>query len=196
MLRCFALAGSKALPTESENVQLVKQAQSGTPEGDAAFSLLIARHTPLVHALATRYACDAFDTEDLSQEGFLGLMSAIRTFCPDKAASFRTYASVCVRNRIISHLRKQTSLPTAQQEQLIQQEKPQADPMLQLIEQEAAGALQNRLKQLLSPFEYQILLMHLCSFSYQEMAQRLQTTPKAVDNAWQRIRRKCDQLLA
>ena len=173
--------------------QLVEQTQGNQTNSAAAFSLLVARYTPLVRHIAAHYSANTSDVDDLAQEGFLGLLAAIRTFSSQQSAAFRTYASVCIRNRIISHLRKQTAAVALAE---TPDTEPQADPISRLIDREAATALQARLKQLLSPFEYQILLMHLSSYSYQEMASKLQTTPKAIDNAWQRVRRKCRKLLA
>lgn len=181
-------------PPEVCDEHLVAQTQGNQTNSATAFSLLAARYTPLVRQLAARYGGNGIDTDDLAQEGFLGLLAAIRTFSPDQSACFRTYASVCIRNRIISHLRKQTAAPAPLPD--APEAEPQADPISRLIDQEAAAALQAQLKSLLSAMEYQILLMHLRSFSYQEMASRLHTTPKAIDNAWQRVRRKCRHLLA
>lgn len=83
--------------------QLARLAGAGNEE---AFSLLIERCSPMIRMQAKRYLVSNLDAEDLAQEGFLGLLSAVRTYDPEKKASFQTYASVCIRHRMVSALRR------------------------------------------------------------------------------------------
>ena len=71
-------------------------------EGDAAAEeTLIDRYARLVRICARPFFLAGGDSEDLTQEGMLGLLSAIRRFDPKGSTPFRTFAEVCIRNRII-----------------------------------------------------------------------------------------------
>ena len=75
-------------------------------EGDrSAEELLVTRYTRLVRKIARPYFLIGGDSEDLTQEGMIGLMRAIREYSPERAASFRTFAERCIRSRLSSALR-------------------------------------------------------------------------------------------
>ena len=188
------MAEKALLPVNGSDEQLLSRAHEDPAAGGAAFSLLMARYTPLVQSLAAQYS--KADRDDLAQEGFLGLLAAMQTFQPQKAACFRTYATVCIRNRMISLLRRQHTQPACVQDPDDAAEVTLPDPASQLIDRESAAALHTKLRSVLSALEYKVLMLHLSSYSYEEIAQRLQIPVKAVDNAWQRVRRKCLSLLA
>ena len=63
---------------------------------------LVIRYNRLVRVCARPYFLAGGDSEDLIQEGMVGLLAAIREYDPSKAASFRTYAEVCIKNRLLS----------------------------------------------------------------------------------------------
>ena len=68
---------------------------------EEAFSLLVSRCTGMIQFLATAFRQSGVDAEDLAQEGLLGLLFAARTFRENGGAAFRTYASVCIRRRML-----------------------------------------------------------------------------------------------
>ena len=70
-----------------------------------AEEILAVRYHRLVRICARPYFLAGGDSEDLIQEGMMGLLSAIREFAPEKGSSFRTYAETCIRNRILSAIR-------------------------------------------------------------------------------------------
>ena len=75
-------------------------------EGDRnAEELLVTRYTRLARKIARPYFLIGGDSEDLTQEGMIGLMRAIREYSPERAASFRTFAERCIRSRLSSALR-------------------------------------------------------------------------------------------
>ena len=63
---------------------------------------LVIRYNRLVRVCARPYFLAGGDSEDLIQEGMVGLLAAIREYDPSKTASFRTYAEVCIKNRLLS----------------------------------------------------------------------------------------------
>ena len=76
--------------------QLVLNAQSDK----TAIGELIARYICTVEFLAKKYGAEVH--EDLVQEGLMGLLGAVRTYREDKNAKFSTYATKCIKNKIIS----------------------------------------------------------------------------------------------
>lgn len=94
-------------PDKQSDEALARRAGKGDED---AFACLVHRHMPMVLGLAARYRGPWLEPEDLAQEGLLGLLSAVGTYRPDGTASFATYASVCVRHRIISAVKRAGSL--------------------------------------------------------------------------------------
>ena len=167
----------------------IAQAAAGDQE---AFALLVHRMMPLIHDQIRRIGCDGLEDEDLAQEALMGLLAAVRTYRPDGGATFTTYATACIRHRLLSVARRHG--PRVGREQPLEEsdDLPDTvvDPTLQVQEREALDSLLARLQSRLTTLEYRVLLLRLSDFSYAEIAARLGITVKAVDNAVQRIRRK------
>ena len=71
----------------------------------AAEEALVLRYARLVRVCSRPFFLAGGDSEDLIQEGMLGLLSAIREFRSDRGAQFRTFADLCIRRRIVSAVR-------------------------------------------------------------------------------------------
>ncbi|MBQ6830537.1 MAG: sigma-70 family RNA polymerase sigma factor [Clostridia bacterium] len=174
-----------------EDEQLVLLAREGDEE---AFVFLVTRCMPMLQRLAGEYRSSQFDCDDLVQEGLLALLSAVRSYRSEKAVAFRTYAYTCVRNRMISSLRQSgtmaNDLLVKEDEPYVPAENDQSDPAVMLLRREALEDLRQKLRSLLTPLEYRVLMLYVGAFSYQEIAARLRISVKAVDNALQRLRRK------
>ena len=183
---------------------------SATAGDRRAEELLVIRHSRLVRACARPYFLAGGDSEDLIQEGMLGLLAAIREFSPQKNVAFRTYAELCIRRRMISAVRaaqggKHTPLNTyvslelslfvGNQDQsffgtaLSRQENPEDV----IINQEKLRTLKTWLSRRLTELENQILGFYLNGLSYSEIAKEVNRSTKSVDNAVQRIRKKVAQ---
>lgn len=173
---------------------------------------LVMRYNRLVRVCARPYFLAGGDSEDLIQEGMVGLLNAIREYDPGKGSSFRTYAETCIRNRILSAIRaaardKHTPLNhyvsyetplldgNTDSYPLSASRQPQQNPEDMLISREERRERLGTLKGQLSGFEAQILDLYLRGLSYVEIASEVDRSPKAVDNAVQRIRRKVAQQL-
>ncbi len=173
--------------------QLVQAAQSGA---DEALAELISRCEPMVRMQATKFCRFDLAQEDLAQEGLLALLSAVNGFDISKKVSFDTFASVCVRNRMIAATKKYSaenhiSLDDWEIDTLNSHHGDgQVDPASMLIRRDEEERLMRHLKTVLTELEYQILLHRLASYSYAEISRIFQVTEKAVDNAMQRVRRK------
>lgn len=190
---------SNTSSTESlSDEQLVALVVQGN--GDA-FAKLVSRCTPMIQQQAAKLRVSWLDTEDLAQEGLLGLYSAAQSYRENKNAKFRTYAYVCIRHRMLSAVQKAAgdhANVVADIHELADDASyaliGQASPESLLVERDENARLMQRIQKLLSDMEYQVLMLHLGAFRYDEIAYRLNISTKAVDNALQRIRRKLSRL--
>ena len=171
---------------------------------------LVTRYTRLVRTCARPFFLAGGDSEDLIQEGMVALIKAVREFAPDKAATFRTFAEICIRNRLYSVLRASARDKHKALNQSISLDTPdfdsnsytsgtsslaQRDPEDFLIDREHTAALLAGVRKQLSEFEAKILGYYLDGLSCREIAETVGKPPKSVDNAVQRIRRKVAQQL-
>ena len=106
----YYIGGSEALPPpltkEEEEVLLNK-----LPKGDqAARSLLIERNLRLVVYIARKFENTGINIEDLISIGTIGLIKAVNTFNPEKKIKLATYASRCIENEILMHLRRNNKI--------------------------------------------------------------------------------------
>ncbi len=191
---CVSVCGVILLNEREPSLALLRQAATGDQE---AFARLTRRMMPLIHTQIRRLHGAALEEDDLLQEALLGLLAAVRSYRPEAGALFTTYATTCIRHRLVSAARR--SAPRTQREQPLDADTPltdrRHDPALHLQEQEDAIQLQQRLRRRLTPLEYQVLLARLQNRSYQEIADRLGVGKKTVDNAVQRLRRKLSSAL-
>jgi len=163
---------------------------------------LVSEYAWLVRACARPYFLAGGDSEDLIQEGMLGLLSAIRTYNPDKGAKFTTYAEFCIRRRIYSAIKLASGNKHTPLNSYISLESSQFDesdtqsayflrvPEDKVIAREQAGEVEKLLYGALSRFESGVLELYLDGMSYKDMAVRLGKSDKSIDNAVQRIKKK------
>lgn len=168
---------------------------------------LVVRYTRTVRVCARPYFLAGGDSEDLIQEGMVGLLHAIREYDPDREASFRHYAQVCIQNRLISAIKAAARDKHTPLNNYVSFETPLFDgftihdtcgidhrrlenPEDTLIGREEVRERMNVLQDRLSGFEARILRLYLSGLSYSEIAAEVKRSPKSVDNAVQRIRRK------
>lgn len=187
--------------------QLCSMAASGDR---VAEEVLVTRYTRLVRTCARPFFLAGGDSEDLIQEGMVALIKAVREYAPEKAATFRTFAEICIRNRLYSVLRASARDKHKALNQSISLDTPdfdsnsytsgtsslaQRDPEDFLIDREHTAALLAGVRKQLSEFEAKILEYYLDGLSCREIADTVGRSPKSVDNAVQRIRRKVAQHL-
>lgn len=168
-------------------------------DGDrAAEETLILRYSRTVRSCARPLFLAGGDSEDLTQEGFLGLLDAIREYRPDRDAAFATFAQVCIRNRLRSAVRSAGREKHAVLNAALSWERDHVEPAVAaplgpeelLIAREDWAEELGRLEANLSPLEREILEHYLRGLSYREIAQATHRSAKSVDNAVQRIRKK------
>lgn len=155
---------------------------------------LVKRYLRPVRVCARPYFLAGGDSEDLIQEAMFCLLKAIREFDPSRDARFKTFAEVCIRNRIRSAVTNAARSKHAPLNDSVPFESPMlgvgASPEEQYISREEETELLACLEQRLSPLEHQVLELFLLGLSYQEISEQMGRSIKSVDNAVQRIRRK------
>ena len=174
-------------------------------EGDrTAEEVLAERCSHLVKSCARPFFLAGADSEDLIQEGMLGLLKAIRSYDASHGVPFEAYARVCIRSRIYSAVRSAAAdkhnplnhSESISQKPLIDDTRELSaslsgsDPAVLVIHVEEQEERLRLLESRLSSFEKKVLALFLEGLSYPDMAQQLRRPLKSVDNAIQRIRRK------
>ncbi len=173
---------------------------------EAAMGTLLKKYNPMVKREARTMFLVGGDTEDLIQEGMIGLFGAISDYDPKKGASFSTFARLCVERRIIKAIaasKSQKNIPlnnalsidsTEDEEGISLYEKLESelisDPEELVIAREATSELIADIREKLSKMENTVLDYYLDGLNYTEIAAIMGKQPKAIDNAIQRIRKK------
>lgn len=167
---------------------------------DSAIAELIKRIMPLARAKAAMYSHSDLNTEDLVQEGMFGFMTALKTYDPNKSTAFKTYAGVCINNRILSLLRRSNSakiiphdIVSSIDDENANLQDYTSDPQLIFLQNEDMENLQGLIKEVLSPFEQKVLDYRLSGCSYEEISKELSVSTKSVENALGRVRRKLNE---
>lgn len=174
---------------------LAKAAQRGDK---AAEEELLHRYANLVRAAARRYFLQGGETEDLIQEGMIGLYSAIRDYKAEKNGSFASFACVCVSHRILDAVRssaKKRNLPLNTSVPLLAAEGVAAadDPLDRMIRLENNREFIGKMTGVLSDLEYRVTTMYVDGFSVSEICEATGKSGKSVDNALQRSKKKLTQ---
>ncbi len=175
-----------------------------------ATEYLLKKYAPLVKkSIRTLYLIGA-DTEDLSQEGMIGLFKAIQGYNPTNNASFFTFAKLCINRQIYSAIKTSNrkkhsplnsyvsfhSKMNEDEMELIDNLEAGKDsnPEQIILDRESTTNIESILEEHLSKMEKQVLSFYLDGKSYNEIATLLNKTPKSIDNAIQRIREKVKRL--
>ena len=187
--------------SDEELQSLAKARVAGAEEA------LAERYARVVRMCARPYFLAGGDSEDLIQEGMLGLLSAIREYDETKGATFKTYAETCIHNRIRSAVRSANRMKNAPLNDGVSLEDVLSDesqslgtnfytrsPEEQVLARETENEFISAYSRCLSKLEASILRLYLDGLSYEEMAAASGRDVKAVDNAVQRIRRKLAKL--
>ena len=182
--------------------QLCAACQTGNRNAE---EILAARYHRLVRSVARPYFLAGGDSEDLLQEGMVGLIKAMREFDPQRSPLFRPFAGLCIHQQVCSALRRDASQKNAPLNQSVPLNPSllnansvfaQVDPERLLIDREKAASLLENTRKQLSAFEEKILGLFLDGLAYGEIAETVGKPIKSVDNAVQRIRRKVARQLS
>lgn len=190
---------------QQSDEQLCALAAAGDREAEEC---LATRYRRLVRVCTRPYFLAGGDSEDLIQEGMIGLLSAIRSFRPEKESEFRPYAEACIRNRFFSAMKAASrgkhsplNCSVSIESQLFEdgdpsvRPQPSRDPEDMFISRENRESFLRDLHSKLSAFEKTVLQLYLDGLSCREIARQTERPLKSVDNAVQRIRRKAAPFL-
>lgn len=180
--------------SDEELIQRLRAGETGIAD------YLIEKYKYLVRRKARAMFLIGGDTDDLIQEGMIGLFKAVRDYHPGKEASFVTFAQMCIDRQIYSavqssnrqkHMPLNTYISLSQEDE----ESPLAQAWVEtpeeiIIDRENTRALEDEIKSALSPMENTVLNYYLEGKSYADIGMLMDKNPKSVDNALRRIRTK------
>lgn len=183
---------------------VVELSKQGDLEG---IDYLLRKYRSVVLFKSRSYFLQGADRDDMIQEGMVGLYKAIRDFRPDRSCSFRTFADVCITRQMITAVKSgvgQRQLPVIYSHALRAASREEGatdpleaapdsdiqDPERLLITRETVRELERLLRENLSPFEWTVFVGFTDGKSYLQIAEENECTPKSVDNALCRVRRK------
>ena len=191
---------------ELEDTYLVALAKRGSAD---AYERIVRRYRGFVRLKASSYFLLGGDSDDLIQEGLVGLYKAIRDYRSDRESSFRNFAELCVTRQIITAVKTasrnkhaplnqyvsfaQTPAAATDSEATLEEVLPgplSEDPSERVIASEELSSLVSCLSSVLSDLESRVLSLYLDGYSYEVIGERVECDTKTVDNALQRVKRK------
>lgn len=157
---------------------------------------LLSRYIFSIEARARNFAMSF--SEDLIQEGFIGLLNAVENYDEGKNVKFATYANVCIRNKMISAFEKHAGVVREENREASDEEivhDPDEIPENIVVEKERLKEIYSKIISALSEQEWKVFQLFLTGLTYNQIALELKVSPKTVDNAMQRVRRKLKSVL-
>ncbi len=166
-------------------------------DGEASLARLTTAFMPYIQKKARTFKAAGIEHDDLEQEGLIALYNAIESFNESYGTAFSTYAITCINNRMVSAVKqaaRKKHLPLNGYLSLSDDDTANLiggySPEDLAIALEGYNNLQNRINDNLSDFEREVLSLYLEGYDYLAVAKRLNASPKSVDNALQRARKK------
>jgi RNA polymerase sporulation-specific sigma factor len=194
--------------TELADDALVARFREGDP---AALTTLLERYRRFARAKARGYFLVGADSDDIEQEGMIGLYKAIRDFRVERQASFRAFAELCITRQIITAIKTATRQKHQPLNQYVSfsgtrtgddgaertledmlDDHHVADPADQVVSKERLADMRRSMTEMLSALEVDVLRLYVEGKTYQEIGEQLGRHVKSIDNALQRIKRKLD----
>jgi RNA polymerase sporulation-specific sigma factor len=196
--------------TEFTDEKLVTLAQDGD---EIAEEYLIRKFKNVVRSKAHLYFMVGADSEDIVQEGMIGIFKAIRSYNKTKQASFHTFAEICINRQIITAIKRATRLKHSPLNTSVSLNKPlsdtepdttleetlsassNTDPEALFLLKENMGYIEGNGAEIFSDLELTVWNEYLKGKSYLQIAVITGRSPKAIDNAIQRTKRKLELYL-
>lgn len=183
-------------------------------DGDLfAEEILMRRYGSLVNKKAKAYFMVGGEQEDVIQEGMIGLLKAIRRFNPDKNTSFSAFAEICITTQIITAIRMadrnkhktlNTSLslsgPVGEGDAVVTLEETIGANSAETPEEftvirDVTNYILHNGDRVFSDFEMKVLMLLIQGYGYKAIAKKLNKSPKSIDNALQRCKKKVNDYL-
>ena len=184
--------------------QLVDLARKGN---EAAGESLFLRYKNFIRVRVRRYFLEGADSEDVMQEGMIGLYSAMRDFDSTKNVPFEAFADLCVERRLNTAVRTASRKKHSMLNDALSlndgfsqgTEMPIEDVLMTdssdepeniIISREDKSIFEKKLDSILSSFEKKVISLYLDGLSYADIAAETGRDEKSIDNALQRVRTK------
>jgi RNA polymerase sporulation-specific sigma factor len=181
-------------------------------QGDAdALNVLLERYRRFARAKARSYFLVGADSDDIEQEGMIGLYKAARDFRADRQSSFRAFAELCITRQVITAIKAATRQkhqplnqyvsisgvrggddPGERSVEDLLDDHHVGDPADEVVSRERMATMRRSMADMLSGLEVDVLRLYVQGKSYQEIGDKLGRHVKSIDNALQRIKRKLD----
>lgn len=195
---------------ELTDEKLVNLAQDGD---EIAEEFLIRKYKDVVRSKAHLYFMVGADSEDIVQEGMIGIFKAIRSYNKTRQASFHTFAEICINRQIITAIKRATRLKHSPLNTSVSLSKPlsetepdttleetlssnsNTDPEALFLLKEDIDYIEGNGTEIFSDLELSVWNEYLKGRSYLQIAEITGRSPKAIDNAIQRTKRKLELYL-
>ncbi|MGI8686525.1 MAG: RNA polymerase sporulation sigma factor SigH [Acidimicrobiales bacterium] len=190
------------------DADLVERYHAGDTD---ALLVLLERYRRFAAVRARTYFLAGGDSDDIEQEGMIGLFKAARDFRGDRESSFRAFAELCITRQVISAVKSATRHKHRPLNQYVSLSGVRggddaaersvedlldphavADPADAVISNERMAAMRRSIGETLSGLEVEVLRLYVEGKSYQEISAQLGRHVKSIDNALQRIKRKLE----
>jgi RNA polymerase sporulation-specific sigma factor len=194
--------------SELADDELVARFRDGDQD---ALGVLLERYRRFARAKARGYFLIGADNDDIEQEGMIGLYKAARDFRPDRQASFRAFAELCITRQVITAIKTATRQkhqplnqyvsisgvrgsddPGERSVESLLDDHAMPDPADEVVSKERMDNMRRSMAEMLSGLEVDVLRLYVEGKSYQEIGDQLGRHVKSIDNALQRIKRKLD----
>jgi RNA polymerase sporulation-specific sigma factor len=190
--------------------ELVVLSRAGCRE---ATEHLLRKYRGLVESKARTFFLAGAERDDVIQEGMIGLFKAIRDFRAEKMVAFRHFAETCVTRQIITATKTATRKKHRVLSASLSLDAPGDDSSTDALEtpwpgvrcasspeqivlgRHVAHEIDSRMRSALSQLECIALSAYVAGRSYHEIAEKLRMSPKQIDNALQRAKRKMKEKL-
>lgn len=191
--------------------QLIKKLRTGE---DGITDYIMDKYKFLVRKKTREMYLLGGENDDLIQEGMIGLFKAVQNYDIEKEVSFSSFAEICVTRQMYSAIKasqRKKHMPLNSYVSLYEMEEASAEKAVPLIDTITTNAesnpeeillgreykefIENTLKERLSDLENRVLYLHLLGTDYRTIARLIDKSPKAIDNALQRIKSKTQEIL-
>jgi RNA polymerase sporulation-specific sigma factor len=200
---------TEVLPlTDLADDALVERFQGGD---ELAVQVLLDRYRRFARAKARGYFLVGADSDDIEQEGLIGLYKAARDYRSDRQASFRAFAELCITRQVITAVKTATRQKHQPLNQYVSisgvrgsddanersvedllEDHYIADPADTVVSNERMDNMRQSMAEMLSGLEVDVLRLYVEGKSYHEIGEHLGRHVKSIDNALQRIKRKLE----
>lgn len=177
--------------------ELISRLRQGESEIE---DYLMEKYKNLVRTRARAMYLIGGETDDLIQEGMIGLFKAIRDYAEEREASFQTFARLCIERQLYRAIESSNRLKNqplnsyvslsdeASEDDLWQNWEKSPESIV--LDREYTDTMIKKIYQVCSPFENHVLELYMRGYDYRKIAEMMDKAPKSIDNALQRIRTK------